>query len=498
MITIPDRVRKFPLSEISFLDMEVDDFFEQLITIKNSNCPNWTDNSVIDFGIQLLWLQAVQSFFLKAYMDRLASNLYIGTTKSRDSMRRLCELIDYSLQEAVNASVSVVFTMTPGHPGVTIPAKTKVTTSGTSGNDIVTFETSAETIVSAGVTPVTIPCTEGETIADEIVGSSDGTTDLAFKIQRTPVLWHSEVVSVYDGGAWITYSRVDNFANSGGADLHYRVTSDESQYYYIIFGDGVNGAIPTRGTNNIKVTYRRGGGSVGNVGPGAISLLATAVNYIDAVTNPAAASGGDDRESLDRARINAPGSIRTIDRAVTKSDFKYLMENFTSIQHGGIAVATAIEAGGSVIKAMFVPKAGGYPSTAFKAEVKAYLDDRKMMCTSIQVVDPIYQTINVVVALNILKNYSPSSIASLVRGKISSYVSPTYQNPDTRLYDRDFGDGVYLSNMYSQVKSVIGVDYGVISIPAANIAIPENKISVLGTLTITITSSLGEVSYYTF
>ena len=63
---------------------------------------------------------------------------------------------------------------------------------------------------------------------------------------------------------------------------------------------------PAHGQNNVIGYYRIGSGSAGNVAPGAISTLAQRPLGVSGVTNPQAAAGGADPESMDEVRSNAP------------------------------------------------------------------------------------------------------------------------------------------------------------------------------------------------
>jgi hypothetical protein len=78
----------------------------------------------------------------------------------------------------------------------------------------------------------------------------------------------------------------------------------------IRFGDGTFGEIPTDGAV-FDVTYRVGGGAIGNVAADSITQVSTnAQKEVIAVTNPLAATGGDDAEPLDRVGRLAPAFSR--------------------------------------------------------------------------------------------------------------------------------------------------------------------------------------------
>jgi len=496
MIIVPDSERKFGVHEFPYLDVTIDDLFQSMIAVKRANCPNWTDETTSDFGMQLLWMFSVLSKWLADNMERIKNNLYISTTNSREIMRKLCELIDYQLSEAGSASVTVKFYLEDDHPQFTIYEGTKVATAGTSDQASIVFETSNDQIVSVGVESININCIQGETISEEILGSSDGSTGQIFILSSRPVIWHSEEVEIYDNSAWFKWTRVDNFVESSGTSKHYRVQVDDNGNYEIIFGDGTNGKIPPRGSSNIRATYRVGGGVSGNVSAGTITELLTSVDYVESVTNPLEASGGTDHETLEHAKLFAPAAVKNLDRAVTTGDTENLVNSYVSSKYGGVATSKAYEAGGLIVNVMVVPQYGGYPSTELKNELQNYLDERRIICTSIKVIDPVYDLVNITVDVNLHKNYDPSAVTIEIKKRLFNHLSPIFQDPETGLYPHGFGRNIYLSDLYMIIDGTTGVDYCNITTPESNVIVPDYEIADLGDITINVSGpGTEDVSY---
>ena len=105
----------------------------------------------------------------------------------------------------------------------------------------------------------------------------------------------------------------------------------------ILFGDGVEGATLPTGQNNIQASYRIGSGLSGNVGAGSITTLIDRPLGVSGVNNPSAATGGQDPQSVDDIRANAPLSVLTLGRAVSITDYQNFAQSFA-----GIAKAYAI------------------------------------------------------------------------------------------------------------------------------------------------------------
>ena len=197
-----------------------------------------------------------------------------------------------------------------------------------------------------GVHPNTQWAYNERTISDEILGSSDGSHDQAFACSSAPVtdidLW-VEAVDALSGserralaeerpGAiervpengdpvefWVRWHEVEDFLDSGADDRHYRVDPTSGE---VRFGDGQRGKIPPTGENNVRATYRTGGGSDGNVPAGAITELRDPITLVDSVTNLRPSDGGADVESMDTVVSRAPERIKNRDRAVSPSDFE--------------------------------------------------------------------------------------------------------------------------------------------------------------------------------
>lgn len=476
--------RQFSEQTINNLDRSIFDAFEDLKALKRINCPEWTDDSSGDFGIQLLWLYSVLHKFLIDYVNQVTNNCYLQTVADRASLQRILKLIDYDLGQAVPASVLVTFTLEDGHPEFTIPKGTQVSTESTPDQDLILFETSQDILVTAGLATIDINCVQGYTIIEEIIGSSDGTADQRFRCLTSPVIHESETVEVKVEDSWQTWIRVDDFVESSGDSLHYRVELDNSGRYYIVFGDGVNGRIPASGTNNIRCTYRVGGGAEGNIPADTIKELVSDLDYVEAVSNSSAASGGADPETIAHARKFAPASLRSLERAVSAGDYKYLAESYVSAEYGAIAKAAALEIGLSV-EVRIVPASGGLPPQGLKDELRAYLVERRTACTGLEVADPVYNYVDIILDLYIQTNYNRDSVINAVRSSLASLLSPAYQDPETGLYPHEFGRDVYLSDLYHTIESVSGVDRCDISEPTANVTIENNEIADIGTLNIT-------------
>ena len=89
----------------------------------------------------------------------------------------------------------------------------------------------------------------------------------------------------------------------------------------VTFGDGINGARLTSGTQNVTATYRYGSGAASPPAGRLTTILAPQPN-LASVQNPVAVSGGADPQAPADVRANAPASVLTFGRAVSAADYE--------------------------------------------------------------------------------------------------------------------------------------------------------------------------------
>ncbi len=185
-----------------------------------------------------------------------------------------------------------------------------------------------------------------ETVEDEVVGASDGSSNQTFACEQAPVMdvevWVDElgalsqterqslaadrpdaVEQIQNGTAveafWVRWTAVADFLDSGPSDRHYRIDRTDGT---ITFGDGQRGAIPPKGEDNVRATYETGGGREGNIDAGTVADLQDSIPLIDGVTNHRPSDGGVDVESMDTVLSRAPARIKNRGRAVSPDDFE--------------------------------------------------------------------------------------------------------------------------------------------------------------------------------
>ncbi len=119
----------------------------------------------------------------------------------------------------------------------------------------------------------------------------------------------------------IAWSQVPNLTLAGPQDRVYALRTDGTGKTTVQFGDGVTGARLPTGLENVRAVYRVGGGSLGNVDAGKLSLLGSRPLHVMGVVNPAPATGGSDPEGIDDARRGVPLGTKSLDRLLCVQDY---------------------------------------------------------------------------------------------------------------------------------------------------------------------------------
>jgi len=181
------------------------------------------------------------------------------------------------------------------------------------------------------------PATHGETV-EAILGSGDASQpDQQFTLGQAPLTYVSAATP--SGRASTLELRVNDVLWREAPSLYaappdarvYATWQDDATNTVVQFGDGKEGARPPSGESNLRVKYRKGLGRAGNVAADRLTTLLARPLGVSEVTNPVAASGGEDPETLAQARDNAPLTVLTLDRAVSVQDYADFARAFAGI-----------------------------------------------------------------------------------------------------------------------------------------------------------------------
>lgn len=446
-----------------------------LISLIPNYLPEWTSRESSDFGIVMIELFSYMGDILNFYIDRSANEAFISTASQKENVMQLASLLSYKPTEATPSTVTLTFQNSTASP-IVVPKGTKVATgaNSTATTRQIIFETNVEVTVPAksGTTngSVKVKATQGETVVAESVGISTGAINQAFPLSKSPVIPSSVATTVGS----VEYTTVDYLIDYSTGDSVVTTLKDSDGVTYLIFGDDVSGRIPPKNAP-ITVTYRVGGGAAGNVPENAISYILTngtpglsVKNQQISTAGDGAATGGADDESVDSIRVNAPLSMRAVNRAVSIADYASL-----AVQVSGVSKANA-RADVSTSVTVYIKPAGDLgvendgvtPSDVFNnvaAKVEAYYINKAPANTTVTIQPPSYVPIDCIVNVTA----SSTKLQSKVKTSVGNIISELMQIDNVF-----FEDSITVEDFYSVITSVDGV-------LKSNIVLLERQDSVL-------------------
>jgi hypothetical protein len=315
-----------------------------------SNCSGWTDLSASDPGTVLLEAFSFLTETMIYRLNRVPRKVYIEFLK----------LLGLTLQPPAGAVTTLQFTrLQPGVEALLIPQGTRVTASrnGPSGVAPI-FSTLIDVEIPAGALTATVQACQCELVRAEKLGVGNGQSPQRFRVAQQPILAgigedSGLVVAVEDsrgastaddggrvptiplGGKQLrVWREVSSFAEAKPNDSVYVVDRESGLIEFAPAQrawkdqvlDGMEtpiAAVPPLGAE-IRVWYRHGGGPLGSVPPGALTVLKDTQGIPLTVTNLTVATGGNAAETLEHALVRGPRELHALERAVTASDFELL------------------------------------------------------------------------------------------------------------------------------------------------------------------------------
>jgi len=346
------------------------------------------------------------------------------------------------------------------------------------------------------------------TVQDEILGSGNGDAGQVFTAAQTPVqpgqqltvrepqppapaeqqaLAHEEgtgaaVTVILDAAGqpeeiWVRWHAVPDFYGSGPRDRHYTIDPLSAT---IRFGDGTSGLIPPIGQNNIRLTYRTGGGEQGNRASATIVELKSGVPYIDGVTNNGPSQGGAPVEPIERVQARGPRVLRHRDRAVAAQD----LEDLAAAASADVAAAAAVvpifnpyslwldpnapvpgpdhaQVPAGQVGVIIVPDEPDSPrptpSVVLLNQVGDYLRERCPATASLWVAGPEWIAVSVQTTVAVTSVAVADATADQVRAALQGYLHPLTGGPNGQGWP--FSQRPHGSELSALLEALDGVDH---------------------------------------
>ncbi|MGN6109996.1 MAG: baseplate J/gp47 family protein [Kofleriaceae bacterium] len=425
---------------LDLTDKDFDALRARLNALVQSAFPDWSDFAVASFGNILLELYAFVGDVVTYYVDNQGRESRLVTATQRKNVIALASMLGYRLPGASAATTPVTFSLAQATTAaVRIPAGTVVRTREVTTP--VRFQLLADVLIAPGTSSASGVAENSQTHLQ--VFDTQGLPNLDVVLDHTPYLDGSVLVTAANG----SYLEQRSLLGAGPNDRHYVVLVDQNDRATVRFGTGANGAPPS---GTLTVSYKTGGGAAANVDAGRLVVVegvfadAFGRAVVVSVTNPVAASGGTDRQSIAAAKLLAPESLRTISRSVTREDFEINARRVPGVARALMLTSnedSTIEENSGIL--YVIPQRGGPPTPALKNLVRRQVTE-VYPCTltfQVSVQDPVYKRVDVEARVYLRQGHAPGTVRDRIRARLATMFRVS-NDDGTPNPDVDFGFNV--------------------------------------------------------
>ena len=410
---------------------------QDMIDMLQEKIPEYTDTSETDAGIVLLECFAMGVDIVSFYLDNQANEAMLSTCEQRKSALNWCNILGYKPKPTTPARVKQVFVLNAPNPvdTTTIPKGTVIKSVPRNGTDKVLYFTTEEDLVlpvgakgnekdSNGEYLYQVSAKNGIPIENEILGTSSGSKNQTFLLSYSPVVKDSITIDVLESDLqWARWTEVKDFSDSNLLSRHYVVNILDNGVAQIRFGDGNTGKIPPVYVNGIRASYLSGGGKQGNVTANVLTQMHTSNSLVAETFNPKPVfEEGQDMESLDSIKVNAPNYNRIKWGAFTLEDF----EDIIPVLFEDVLFAKATKNAGNIDDVdIYIMLKGNVALTKERiAYMTSILDERKLVgVNEIHIMPMTVYDLDVVCTLIVDESFVKDAVETEVRIKITDYFS---------------------------------------------------------------------------
>jgi len=282
---------------------------------------------------------------------------------------------------------------------------------------------------------------------------------VSYEIDDANIDLSSLIVKVYSSPASTVadiYTQIEDVTGIDETSLIYFISENTDSNYQISFGNDVFGKRPTN-LSVIEVSYLITDGPDSNSANAFVYAAALPLGIIRApiVTTASVSAGGNIKESIESVRYNAPLSFITQNRAVTADDYKNLIfKNFGDAET--ISVWGGEDNDPPIYGKVFIsvkPTGANVLTQLQRDNILAYLNGKKVLSISPELVDPEYLRLTLDVFFKYNKNLitqSKGQLESAIRGVVSDYNTNRLQ-----AFDRIFRYSALTSSIDSYHPSIL-------------------------------------------
>lgn len=223
---------------------------------------------------------------------------------------------------------------------------------------------------------------------------------------------------------------------------------------YLRFGDDVLGKRPAAGST-FSITYRIGNGTMGNVGPDALTRVVTELQGVTRVWNPLPAVGGLEPETLEEIRQFAPQAFRRQERAVTEADWVEVAQRHPEVQR---AAATFRWTGSWYTVFVTLDRTGGREVDApFEQAMRDHLERYRIAGYDLEINGPVYVPLEIELTVCVKTGFFRSDVELALRDALGNRDLADGRRGFFHPDHFTFGQTLFLSRLVQAAMAVEGV-----------------------------------------
>ena len=290
------------------------------------------------------------------------------------------------------------------------------------------------------IAPNVLPIAQLESVAEGVLGRSNGQPDQLFELALEGLVEAADPgITIAGAGVTMDWTAVADLTGAGPADRVYRQLEDAGA---ILFGNGINGAIPAQGHQVLHGPYRRTRGAAGNLAAGHAWQIAGLAPADGAwrIANPHPLAGG--RPASSTLSLVRAARGRAVNRTTLLSNAD-LLARARRLLAGGIERAAVLQGFHPATPdvtlprtrtLVLIPKAGLQQPSAwqqrFIAAVRQSLDADRVLGErlSISLVRPV--PVHLEATLQIAQGAEPRTIRSSALDRLRARLSDTERSLD--------------------------------------------------------------------
>jgi hypothetical protein len=277
---------------------------------------------------------AYNTYLNNFYLNMVANEMFLDTAQERDSIISHIKELNYTPRSfhSSKAVINLQVYPTERQSLITVPKYTPFTTSIAGVSK--TFTTENALVIKPSVDGLNntqyvasnVDVFEGK-VVEEVFAVTSANSFIA-TISNKEVDTRHLVVKIRESSSSTSnsvWTRADTLFGLSSTSNSYFIEPTQGSKFNITFGDGVFGKKPVQG-NLVEISYRSGTGKLGDNGKVFVNSGSIDGHSNVAVSTVTNSIGGQEIESMNDIKFNAPRAFQVQERAVTANDYKILLQ----------------------------------------------------------------------------------------------------------------------------------------------------------------------------